>query len=272
MTPPLRTRAVTALVWAVLLSGPVLGALALLSGGGGATASAATTPVPVVGGEAFAELVVIQHLTAGLDDVDPRVAPVHQSLRMPADGSAAVARPPLAVAAIGTEPAGPGRVGVHVLVLDHAGTTRTWQVTVAATAEGPVLEGRPALLPTTTPAPPQRVATSPLQPPTEGDPLAAAAEGFLGALLAGDGDLQRYAAPSSGLVAADPPLLASLDVTAIGTHVLGPGSAAVVVEVTATGPGLDDSRLQYPLLLAQRDGRWEVSRVLPALPLAPTSQ
>ena len=114
-------------------------------------------------------------------------------------------------------------------------------------------------------------------PPMADDPLADTVERFLAALLTGNGELGRYAAPGSDLRAA----VATFEtVTLDRVAVRGQGdqrrARAWLVGVSGTA----SMQLVYDLRLTRRDGRWEVDAVgtptesnpaLPAATAAPSS-
>lgn len=267
-------------LWVVVAAGPVLGATALLvatTPDVGAVETRIGLPTQVAG---VAELAVLAYLSGV--PLDPtRLTPSTRALRLdPSDPSEddraavvdqALRRPTVGATVVAYEPAGPDRFGVQVLVLDRTGHAETWQVTVSQTADGPAVEGLPALVPAVnSPDAPRLGITSP-QRPSEGDEIAATVEGFLRGLLVGDVDLQRYSAaefarPDDWTPPTAEFAVVDLTLSRTGMQRVG-GRVAVLAEVMVSREDGRRHVMQYPLLVSQDQGRWEVSRVLPALPL-----
>lgn len=95
--------------------------------------------------------------------------------------------------------------------------------------------------------------------------------GFMSALLAGEGDVARYTTPGAEMRPVTPAPYAEVQVTEVRTtqtesdpiaSPTGGQVLEVLVSVTASTEDRTD-RLQYPLQLTARDGRWEVTRVRP---------
>ncbi len=91
---------------------------------------------------------------------------------------------------------------------------------------------------------------------------------FLAAYLAGDGELARYTAPASRIVAVQPPPFVSVEVLKAGFGDAPDGFQQVAMVVRATDAAGRIQVLEYALTVVQRDGRWEVSELLPAPTLA----
>ena len=271
MTPPTPVRLLQLALWMAVAAGPVLGVAAMVV----ATVAGrqpAPPAVPDVGTTTFAELVVLQHLTSR-SDPPARLQPVHQQLRPAVDDTGSPdglnAPSPLDVAAVAALPAGPGRWGVTVMVLGRDGEVESWQVTIAETSGGPVVEGVPALVPTPQSEPSVSLALGALEPPVADDPLATTVEGFLRAVLLGNGEVERWTAVDSGLAALDRPV-AEMSVRRVARHRVSASAVAVMAEVELRRHDGSVVIAQYPLLLVEAEGRIEVVRVLPALPLVPT--
>ena len=97
-------------------------------------------------------------------------------------------------------------------------------------------------------------------PPAANDLLADTASRFLTALLPGNGELARYAAPGSGLRAAVP----TFDHVRIEKLSVKGDTAKRRVRVWAIGTaGKADMALTYDLTVARTDGRWEVTAIGP---------
>lgn len=172
-----------------------------------------------------------------------------------------------------------------------------WAVTVAATVEVEVGDGwRPAGIwfleigvladdtgltaaaePALVPAPPSPGLASQLDvatltsPGPDQRPLLNAAEGFLRALLVGDGDIDRYLAPSVDMAPVPPPPFTELRLEGVA---VADERDVTRVRVAVSGVSVHGASrsLGYELTLRPRDGRWEVVAVsgAPALRSKPT--
>jgi hypothetical protein len=117
-------------------------------------------------------------------------------------------------------------------------------------------------LPSQVPAPP--AAESPglladaLEPPDDSPQIDAAQE-FLGALLLGEGSMQRLTAPGSDIQPIDPPPFEALEID--GAAIAEPDADATAVRVSLLA--IDENglaqRLHYTLGMRRRAGRWEVA-------------
>lgn len=270
-------RVISGLLWVLVVSGPLLGGLALLrpAGSPAGPAAAPTAPAAVTG---LAELAVRAHLAALPADVPAAVAPGHTALR--ADEGALEGLTPaqrvtaarsvgtdVHVAVLAVEPAGPGRWGVTVGAV-RDGRVEAWLVTVAAAADGPVVETFPALVGLPARGTPPTPLLPGLRAPEPENPVHAAVDGFLTAMLTGEGDLARYTA--AGTTVAVPAPSAAADLRRIAAAPLSGGRATALAEVRLRRADGAVHLLHYPLLLQPSGGRWEVVRVLPALPLTST--
>ncbi|RPF19485.1 conjugal transfer protein [Myceligenerans xiligouense] len=88
---------------------------------------------------------------------------------------------------------------------------------------------------------------------------------FLGALVAGEGEITRYLRPGTAIQPVTPPPYTAVTVTSIGgSHEIsddpsdGDGTHALVT-AELTRPDGEKTTAQYVLTLVARDGRWEVS-------------
>jgi hypothetical protein len=155
-------------------------------------------------------------------------------------------------------------------------TTATWYVEVAVV--GSAASGLQAL---TTPAivPAPAAAGDGWKPDREGaeepdpsDPIVATIEGFFAALLTGQGDPARYLSPGVQIGRIDPAPFVGISVSHVEIR-HGRNSAAdlarawVDVEVT-TARGARQV-LAYELVLAERQGRWEVREMAGVRPGTP---
>lgn len=138
---------------------------------------------------------------------------------------------------------------------------------VLDTADGAVAAGPPAVVPSPLPTGAAVPAGRSLETPAPGDPLAATAQAFLDALLAGRGDVSRYLAPGTRM-AAVAPAFESIRVLRMASVARTAGRSIVRVEAVATTAGAE-LRLGYELTLEQRAGRWEVRGLSGAPTLRP---
>jgi hypothetical protein len=98
----------------------------------------------------------------------------------------------------------------------------------------------------------------PAAPPLSDDPLADTVARFLAAMLTGDGELARYAAPGSGVRAA-PATFETVSVERLAVR--GSGEQRRVRAWLLGVSGTASMQLLYDLHLTRRDGRWEVTAV-----------
>ncbi len=279
MTPRLRVRITTFCLWLLVALGPLLGMTALARPAPSRSEAAPSAPAFGVGG--MAELAVVAHLSSLPGQATPAVAPAHPALRstaMPLDGLSTADReaaarsadvPVRAAAAVAATPAGPRRWGVTVAIL-RGERIEGWQVTIAEGAEGPLVETVPAMV--GLPAQ-QRVPTpalSPLRPPGPDDQLATTVQRFLAAYLTEDGELARYVGTGSALTA-PPVALARSELLRMGSGAVDQRHLAVLAEVRAVRADGAVHLMQYPLLLQRGADRWEVQRLLPAVPVQTTT-
>ncbi|WP_328372924.1 conjugal transfer protein (plasmid) [Streptomyces sp. NBC_00445] len=102
------------------------------------------------------------------------------------------------------------------------------------------------------------------------DPAAQTVAGFLGAYLAGAGDLDRYTSPGVTLQPVTPAPYTAVEITDVADDSGDPSSTAVpqdgaARQVLAAVTAKDSSGAAYPLTYAMtlrsRDGRWEVAEL-----------
>ena len=108
--------------------------------------------------------------------------------------------------------------------------------------------------------------------PDGDDPLVATVQGFLRALLTGEGDPSRYLPPGETISAADPPPFAELVVLEMA--VIGDaedGEVRVWTQVQVTTPGGARRVVAYEVVASQRVDRWEIVELsgVPTLVEAP---
>ena len=139
--------------------------------------------------------------------------------------------------------------------------TTTWYVQVAVVGD---VESRLAVLTT-----PQVVPVSPAVPGdwqrVDGSPIDAGTgpydtvEGFLRALLLGDGDPARYMTPGWSIELPPEPMFVALEITGMsGVAPADDGPLRVRVEATVDTAGGNRRPVAYTVEAIERDGRWEV--------------
>ena len=286
--PALGTKVCTVVLWSLLAAGPMgLGAgLMALSSAGSArpvTQSAAAGPAAgeqVVAGE-FAERVVLTWLSATAGQEKQLSALV---------GAVSWTAPKKAYTAANVTVASAHQVGSVWSVVVAADVSAEGQVPVRRFYQVPVSiqeqagEGR-AVTALTLPAPvagPSVVAAgrSAYARPVPGDgAVAETVSQFLGAYLAGSGDVSRYVSPAAptAIVAVTPAAYASVDVqdisaaTDVDPAAVPSEGAQLKVLVSAeaiTSPD-QSSAVVYALTLQARAGRWEVFGIDAAPQAAP---
>lgn len=145
------------------------------------------------------------------------------------------------------------------------------EIGVTHTAQGLRSVGSPAVVPGPTDLSPLPGAAATLTSPAQDDPLAATAEAFLRALLTGAGDPVRYAAPDAAISAIDNPPFVDLAVERTAVLESNPTRTVLRVAVNATTAERVEFKTAYELVLAERDGRWEI-RALSGAPTLPRDQ
>jgi hypothetical protein len=267
--PLVWVRLLRILLWLTVVAGPVLAVVAVvqvskLTGQIEEVARAGTLEVPgdTRHVEGFAELFVASYLI-----------PDGDASSVPGSSEGGGQRWRLArTVSLGTEQVADGYFAVTVAA-DMAGTqsesasaseTFVYRVGVAETDQGLAAVGPPALLAAPAVVPPLDLLVDPSDG-LEGVPgLEEALTRFLSAYLAGEGELARYVAPGSSLVPVVPPPFRSVEILDAGSVVNSESSREVVVVVE----GVDDQGwvqvLQYGLVVAEREGRWEVADLLAA--------
>ncbi|MEU7075730.1 conjugal transfer protein [Streptomyces narbonensis] len=287
------SRLVRAGVWALVVSGPVLGTLAFLSSSApaqGATKPApAATPASSVGPAGFAELFVSAYLQAG-QGTERDLAPYYS-------GSVALAvkagtRTATQSTVIASREVQPGywsvTVAADVTAHDDKGKSKRLGVQyfrVGIQATGPASAGGTEKSSGTagyaaTSLPAQVAAPTALKPgglayetdrgSSSADPSVETARGFLAAYLTGTTELDRYTSPGTRLQPISPAPYASVKVTGVQDDATGAGQMKVpadgtvlhqLVLVDATDQAGSPVSLSYALTLKSRAGRWEVASV-----------
>jgi hypothetical protein len=148
--------------------------------------------------------------------------------------------------------------------------TRFYSVGVAETETGWAIVGLPSLMPAPVGATIPELLID-RRSGLDGHPgLEEMLSRFLAAYVAGDGELARYTSPSSPIVPIQPPPFTSVEILEAGMVETSDGVTEVAVLVRATDGAGRAQVLEYALVVEQRDGRWEVSHLLPVPPLAPS--
>ena len=275
--PATWVRAGAAGLWVLVVVGAVSGVAALVRPAPGSPAAEVPPPASPVAASGWAQLYVARWLSAGEGDEDRLRSffPGVPSLTGVRSGGLWAAR----TAAVGAVETSPGywsvTVAAEVMAADRGGGwapagTRYYRVAVASTPGGAALvsTGLPAEV--TAPAlarPPRLVFQSAGQVPVD---LGDSVERFVAAYVAGDGELARYVTPGSPLRPVRPAPYAKVEISSVALD--GPVAPGRPVRVLASVRATDaDGRvafLAYPLALASRDGRWEVTEILAVPPLA----
>jgi Conjugative transposon protein TcpC len=139
----------------------------------------------------------------------------------------------------------------------------TWylEVGVARTGEGLVAVSEPAIVPA--PAEPRDapdVEGGGLSSPSQDDEdMATTVEGFLRALMAGNGDVSRYLAPGVEILPVTPAPFSDVSLRQWAITDTGEGQVRVRLSARATSAAGVPRTVSYELGLAERAGRWEVT-------------
>ncbi len=283
LSPGLKVRAWRIVLWLLIVSGPVaavlighqVSALGQAVGALGAVAGVERQP-DTAGVEGFAELFIATYLEAG-EDLPGALSPflVNPSLEGMEVGSWFASR----TTSVGARELADNYyavvVAAEVVAADQAdgrpvwvpAGTRFYSVGVVETETGWVVVGLPALIPAPTRAP----APEPLIGRLDGLDAVPGLEEmlprFLAALLAGDGELARYLSTSAQVAEIEPPPFVTVEILQAGLVEIDRLTQVTLV-VRATDSGERVQVLQYSLVVELRDGRWEVSQLLPAPQLA----
>lgn len=274
------TRLATFALWALVGLGALGGTLAFISRPSSAAARPLVeAPVSTVAAEGFAELFVAAYLSAG-EGSEETLRPFYPEL-VDMRGVTAGSRYAARTVTVDTQVAGERywsvTVAADVLVSGEGSTfqragTRFFQVGVAQAAP-PSRNLAATSLPAEVPAPVAvssiRLDLESLERPRSDDAVAVAVQRFAAAFLAGEGELVRYVAPGSTLRAVRPAPFTTTEVTRLASRdgEVAAGTKQVLAEVRGTDAGGRSQILHYSLELAQREGRWEVTEMLPGPPL-----
>lgn len=281
-------RAAAVALWALVISGPLLGVAAFAEHASPPHAvTTASTPADTTGAAGVAELYLEAFLSVGQGtEASVRVYyPGFPDQDQPADQRQAEA-----VTVISSKANSAGVVTValaaHVMAAQSGGgwVDEGWhyyQIAMAAPTGGGYLA---LALPAEIQAP-AVLATAPSSgygdsdAPTSGTPLSAAVEQFLQAYLTGQGVVARYTTSASALAAITPAPYASVQLTNLASDATSSQDEASTVpasgttrHVLATITAVDalghSYTLDYPLTLQSVAGQWEVASLAPAPALA----
>ncbi|MFC5149000.1 conjugal transfer protein [Streptomyces aureoversilis] len=291
--------------WVLVASGPLMGIAALAASSGPAQGApkktAAVRQASGTGPSGFATLYVTAFLEAG-EGTERSLAPYFSgavNLTVP-PGTRSVTRS----AVLGARETAPGywsvTIAATVTVKDKKGTAgpaavQYYRVGVQAlgpeNAGGTSSSGDALVGYTATSLPAQVAAPEALKPGALGygtsrgsstsDPATETASGFLGAYLAGSGDLSRYTSPGVRLQPVAPAPYTAVKVTHVDDDSPSAGDQKVpgdgakrhlLVSIAATDKDGRAWPLTYALDLSSRAGRWEVAALADAPVLKPDSQ
>jgi hypothetical protein len=283
--PVLTVRAMHIVLWLLVISGPVTALLVATQLSSLSERrdlvnieAGVETPPDTAGAEGFAELFIATYLGAGEGSTDS-LGPFLDNVSL--DGIESESWSATRTTSLGTSEVAPGyyavTVAAEVVAADSdadgqptwiSAGTRFYSVGVAETTTGWAITG----LPTWLPAPASATAPDLLIDRLDGLDATPGLEEmlshFLAAYLAGDGELTRYTSPSSPIVPVQPAPFSSVEILQAGMAETSDGLAEVAVAVRATDIAGRAQLLEYALVVSQRDGRWEVSQLLPAPSLA----
>ena len=276
VSPATLVRAGSVGLWVLVAVGVVSGVAALARPGPGAAPSM-PPPASPVAPAGWAQLYVSAWLSAGDGDEDRLRSffPGVPSLSGVRSGGLWAAR----TAAVAAGEVSPGywsvTVAAEVMAAAKAGGwtpagVRYYRVAVAATPGGAALvsTGLPAQVSAPALARAPRLAYQAAGVQVPGD-LAESVERFVAAYVAGDGELARYVVPGSPVRPVRPAPYARVEISSVALDgpVVPGRPVRVLASVRATDPDGRVALLAYPLAVAAREGRWEVTELLavPAL-------
>ncbi|WDN56225.1 conjugal transfer protein [Streptomyces clavuligerus] len=284
------SRLIRAGVWALVVSGPVLGTLAFLSSS--TPAQGVAKPVPTatsaspVGPAGFAELFVSAYLQAG-QGTERDLAPYYSgSLVLAVKPGTRTATQSTVLASREVQPGywsvtvaadvtthndkgKPKRLGVQYfrVGIQAAGPAGG---TAQGTTAGYVATSLPAQVAAPTSLKPGGLAYETDRGSSSADPSVETARGFLAAYLTGTTELDRYTSPGTRLRPINPAPYAAVKVTGAQDDATGASQQKVpadgtvlhqLVQVEATDQAGSPVSLSYALTLKSRAGRWEVASV-----------
>lgn len=293
--PRLATRAATVGLWAAVGAGPaaLLVAMAMLLAPAPTSAPPAAAEAAPVESEhqqavgEFAQRLVVDWLQTprgeerrldayGLPSVSSRQPTAPQQAMNPAVTSSSEVEPGFWSVTVGVtviDPVVPdddAAAGEQREEPVDSGQRRYFQVAVEYSNGQLAAQALPAPVP----SPPVVASSRPgyRDRATSGDPVFETVDGFLSALLAGAGDIDRYLAPGTVIDPVSPAPFAQVELTEVrvddtrGTDNPADGDQLHAL-ATATGHLAADQQLtvQYPLTMVARAGRWEITEIAPTL-------
>ncbi|MEW1678483.1 conjugal transfer protein [Streptomyces noursei] len=290
--------------WGLLLTGPLLGGLALSSTAQPVAVStreeaprAQPASSDAVAPAGFAEVYVAAYVKAGGSDADAQefaaFYPAARSMSWSGGGGSERAESASAVQ-VRQVSAGYWSVTVAARITGSSkngdgGRVRYFQVPVRATGGRGASGWTAAALPAEVAAPAGSKGVAPelsygsAHAPLDSDPAVRTVRGFLAAYLTGRGELDRYLSPGTALHAVRPAPYTAVSVTQIAEHGHGPAEGAeaqvppdgvqrrLLVDVEGNGKYTGGRPMTYAIELRARDGRWEVAALEAAPALATSS-
>jgi hypothetical protein len=270
-------RATTVGLWALVGVGALAGLAGLATRSAPATAAVVEPAPPSVSAEGFAEMFVATYLGAGEEDRAAALAPFYPGATLQLEPNLATLYVTRTATVAATEVSeGYWSITVGAEVLEPAaedayrpGGTRFYQVGVVEAGGALAATSLPGQVPAPATAEAPELDVEGFRRADAAEPTTEAMQRFFAALVAGDGELDRYVAPGTGLRAVDPAPYASVEVQRVALRSLNEADDAyrALVEVAATDAAERTQVFHYALELAMREGRWEVTELLPAVPL-----
>ena len=270
-------RAITIGLWALVGTGAVAGLAGLATRSAPATAAVVEPAPPSVSAEGFAEMFVATYLGAGEEGRAEALAPFYPGATLQLEPTLAtlyVTRTATVAALEVSE--GYWAVTVAAEVLEPAaedayrpGGTRFYQVGVVEADGALAATSLPGQVPAPATAEAPELDVEAFRRADTAEPTTEAMQRFFAALVAGDGELDRYVAPGTGLRALDPAPYRSVEIERVALRALNEAEDAhrALVEVAATDADERTQVFHYALELVLREGRWEITELLPAVPL-----
>lgn len=276
----LRTGAVTAALWLLVGCGPAALVWGVLNRPATVTAAAATVSVDPQQvrdqrrAEEYAVRIVTVWLSAhrGQEDLVQALLPQLSAAALPAQGLS-VTDPMVADSTLGADSVWSVTVAAQVGDIRMV-ARRFFTVPVRVSGDAVVVVGLPSERPGS-----QVVAAAPqldydVDVPASA-PLSEGVAAFLGAVLAGQGDVERLVSPTAQIRAVVPAPFAAVQVVRIVAHGEVPESPAegarldvlvtAIAQVVAPNSSSEAAKqqvaVQYPLTLTVRAGRWEISAI-----------
>lgn len=277
MGPVAMVRLAHAVLWLLVVGGATSGGLSLLllaQDAGVEATGTAEPPVASAGAEGFAELFVATYLGRagrGEEDVLAGLYAGDANLRDVTPGGVYVLR----TATVAAEEQVPGYWAVTVAAdvlsaVDGVYAPRGVRYYAVGIASDGVDRYVATTLPGLVPAPPAleppRLAVTALSAPRD-EPHVEAAHRFLAALLAGQGELDRYSAPGTAFAPVTPAPFVGVSLQRVGVTERTGGPLWLRVEAAAVDDAGLTHVLHYSLEVAERAGRWEVTALHAAAPL-----